>query len=63
MPPNQQQSELSRKIQQYEQFLNDVLKEDLKKCASRRAHIQAELQEYQELEQNIQRLQEVCDGW
>mmetsp|Transcript_21076 Transcript_21076/g.53568 ORF Transcript_21076/g.53568 Transcript_21076/m.53568 type:complete len:146 (+) Transcript_21076:94-531(+) len=58
MPAELSRTKLDDKVRQYEQFLNDVLKEDLRKCNIQRAKVQAELKEYHELEQNLKLLQE-----
>lgn len=51
---------LNEKVRQYEQFLNDVLKEDLRKVNIQRAKLQHEIKEYDELEANLKLLQQVC---
>lgn len=50
---------LDDKVRSYELFLNDVLKEDLKKSKQLKAKLQAELQEFEELEANLRLVQEV----
>jgi hypothetical protein len=60
------QTQVDRKVREYEQFATDTLKRDLAAATQRRACHEAELQQWQELEQSILQLQEVgelCAGW
>ena len=57
--PQRSDKDLAAKIQQYEVFLNDVLKVDLGKANQCKASLQAELQEFEDLERNLQLLQKV----
>ncbi|KAK8765092.1 uxt prefoldin-like subunit [Amblyomma americanum] len=52
-------ADISAKVLQYETFLNDVLKEDLRKCLDERDRICAKLAELLQLRTVIERIQEV----
>uniref|UniRef100_A0A023FHX6 Ubiquitously-expressed transcript n=1 Tax=Amblyomma cajennense TaxID=34607 RepID=A0A023FHX6_AMBCJ len=52
-------ADISAKVLQYETFLNDVLKEDLRKCLDERDSICAKLAELLQLRTVIERIQEV----
>jgi hypothetical protein len=54
-----QQSSVATKVSQYEVFLNEVLKEDLRKANLQKARLRAELQEFEELEANLAQLRKV----
>ncbi len=52
-------SQVQRKVRQYEAFVNDVLKEDLKRAQKRKAELQQEIHEYEQLELNCKQVLEV----
>ena len=60
MPVLMPQRDVDAKVRQYEVFVNDVLKEDLRKSNISKAKLQAELEEYEDLESNLRLLQQVC---
>ncbi|XP_049858350.1 protein UXT homolog [Schistocerca gregaria] len=58
--------QLPEKVLKYEAFINDVLKEDLKKVHARQDHVTTEIAEYIQLKNTIQTLKEadmVKDGF
>ncbi|KAL1473572.1 hypothetical protein MTO96_021908 [Rhipicephalus appendiculatus] len=53
-------ADIRSKVLQYETFLNDVLKEDLRKCLEERDRICAKLAELLQLRTVVERIQEVA---
>uniref|UniRef100_A0A6M2D136 Putative transcriptional regulator uxt ovary overexpressed n=1 Tax=Rhipicephalus microplus TaxID=6941 RepID=A0A6M2D136_RHIMP len=53
-------ADIPAKVLQYETFLNDVLKEDLRKCLEERDRICAKLAELLQLRTVVERIQEVA---
>lgn len=54
--------ELNKKVRQYEEFANDVLKVDLQKSVEQKAKYEKELQEFVDLENNLKLLQQVSSS-
>lgn len=55
-------AEIAPKLRQYEVFLNEVLKPDLQRSSERRAKLQQEIEEYDDLEKNLAAIQQVSKG-
>lgn len=55
-------ADIAPKLRQYEVFLNEVLKPDLQRSSERRAKLQQEIEEYDDLEKNLAAIQQVSKG-